>query len=157
LSIKARIASIGKSRAEEQEQEKLAFFSGTEGISQTYCGAMMGGASLPGRAAIAFRNAGATEEMVARARLIYGSLPSEPPGRPRKYKNAKEADHAFYMRHRDRFRQKREISLKKQASNGEALHALTVEEVKAIHATADPLGGSGICRGGRRRHRGNDR
>jgi hypothetical protein len=28
------------------------------------------------------------------------------------YKNAKEADHAFYMRHRDRFRQKRAISPK---------------------------------------------
>jgi hypothetical protein len=59
---------------------------------------------------VAFRSAGATEEMIAAARLIFGSLPREPPGRPRMYKNAKEADHAFYMRHRDRFRQKRAIS-----------------------------------------------
>ena len=73
----------------------------------------MGGATLPRRAVKAFRSAGATEEMIASARLIYGSLPNEPPGRPRIYKNGKEADHAFYMRHRDRFRQKREISPKK--------------------------------------------
>jgi hypothetical protein len=67
---------------------------------------------LPRKAVMAFRSAGATEEMIAKARLIYGSLPREPPGRPRIYKNAKEADHAFYMRHRDRFREKREISRK---------------------------------------------
>jgi hypothetical protein len=50
----------------------------------------------------AFRSAGATEEMIAKARLIYGSLPSEPRGRPRMYKTPKEADHAYYERHRDR-------------------------------------------------------
>jgi hypothetical protein len=65
---------------------------------------------LPRKAVMAFRSAGATEEMIASARLIYGSLPNEPPGRPRMYKTAKEADHAYYMRHRDRFRRKREIS-----------------------------------------------
>jgi hypothetical protein len=52
-----------------------------------------------------------------RARLIFGSLAREPPGRPRIYKNGKEADHAFYMRHRDRFRQKREISPKNGATH----------------------------------------
>jgi hypothetical protein len=40
--------------------------------------------------------------MIASARLIYGSLPNEPPGRQRIYKTAKEADHAFYIRKRDR-------------------------------------------------------
>jgi hypothetical protein len=88
---------------------------------------------LPRRAAIAFRNAGATEEMIAAARLIYGSLPNEPPGRPRMYKNAKEADHAFYMRHRDRII-KLEANRRKR-KNGEATHALSLEEVKAIHAS----------------------
>jgi hypothetical protein len=57
----------------------------------------MGGATLPRRAVKAFRSAGATEEMIASARLIFGSLAREPPGRPRIYKNAKEADHAFYI------------------------------------------------------------
>jgi hypothetical protein len=64
---------------------------------------------------IAFRNAGVTEEIIAVARLIYGSLPNEPPGRPRMYKNGKEADHAYYMRHRDRFRRKRVISPNNEA------------------------------------------
>jgi hypothetical protein len=77
----------------------------------------------------AFRSAGATEEMIAKARLIFGSLPSEPPGRPRMYKNAKEADHAFYMRHRDRFREMREISRK----NGH--HPLPSEYVEAVGRT----------------------
>jgi hypothetical protein len=63
---------------------------------------LMGGASLPRRAVTAFRSAGATEEMIARARLIFGSLPREAAGRPRMYKNRKEADHAFYVRKRDR-------------------------------------------------------
>jgi hypothetical protein len=74
------------------------------------CGALMGGASLPRKVVTAFRSAGATEEMIASARLIFGSLPSEPPGRPRMYKNSKEADHAFYIRNRDRLREKRAIS-----------------------------------------------
>jgi hypothetical protein len=68
---------------------------------------------LPRRAVKAFRSAGATEEMIASARFIFGSLPREPPGRPRKYKNGKEADHAFYIRKRDRLRQKRAISPKR--------------------------------------------
>jgi hypothetical protein len=82
-----------------------------EGVrGNTYCGALMGGGSLPRKVVTAFRSAGATEEMIASARLIFGSLPREAPGRPRMYQNSKEADHAFYMRHRDRFRQKRVIS-----------------------------------------------
>jgi hypothetical protein len=72
--------------------------------------------------------------MIAGARLVFASLPREAPGRPRKYKNSKEADHAYYMRHRDRLRRKRVISPKKQAPNGEDTHALTLEEAKAIHA-----------------------
>jgi hypothetical protein len=39
------------------------------------------------------------------------------------YKNAKEADHAFYMRHRDRLRRKRVISPNNEAPNGEDTHA----------------------------------
>jgi hypothetical protein len=117
----------------------------------------MGGATLPRKAAKAFRSAGATEEIIAAARLIYGSLPNEPRGRPRLYKTGKEADHAFYMRHRDRFRRKRVISPNNAESeeaarerriaqlveaalppraevpNGEDTHVLTLEEVKAIH------------------------
>ena len=77
-------------------------------------------------------------------------MPREPPGRPRIYKNAKEADHAFYMRHRDRLRRKRVISPNKAESeearerriaqlveaalppravvpNGEDTHGLTLE------------------------------
>jgi hypothetical protein len=69
------------------------------------------GATLP-RRAVTFRSAGATEEMIASARLIFGSLPCESPGRPRMYKSSKETDHAFYMRHRDRLREKRMISPK---------------------------------------------
>jgi hypothetical protein len=83
------------------------------------------------------------------------------------YKNSKEADHAFYMRHRDRLRQKREISPNKapppeilspaaeqemlereklegkrfwQAPNGEDHHVLTLDEAKAIHEYADAVG-----------------
>jgi hypothetical protein len=110
----------------------------------------MGGASLPRRAVKAFRSAGATEEMIASARLIYGSLPNEPPGRPRKYKNGKEADHAFYMRHRDRFREKRMISTKnshpisrKYAEEiGRVLIGTEMLPTKPASPEADPLGGS---------------
>jgi hypothetical protein len=76
-------------------------------------GVLMGGASLPRKAITAFRSAGATEEMIAGARLIFGSLPPEAPGRPRMYKNRKEADHAFYIRKRDRHRKMRAISSNK--------------------------------------------
>jgi hypothetical protein len=62
------------------------------------------------KAITAFRNAGATEEMIASARLIFGSLPREAPGRPRMYKKSKEANHAFYIRHRDRHRKMLAIS-----------------------------------------------
>jgi hypothetical protein len=101
---------------------------------------------------------------------------------PRMYKTPKEADRAYYMRHRERFRRKREIAKKNAAEearerritqlveaalpnghnplpaeyveavgrtligsdmlpkpNGEDTHALTLEEVKAIHAPTDPL------------------
>ena len=92
---------------------------------------------MPRRAVKAFRSAGATEEMIASARLIYGSLPNEPPGRPRKYKNGKEADHAFYMRHRDRFRKMREISPK----NGRTHATAPVSKPLALaHKHADAIG-----------------
>jgi hypothetical protein len=83
--------------------------------------------------------AGATEEMVAAACLLFGSLPREAPGRPRKYKNGKEARHAYYVRHRDRLKKNGGISSKK-APNGEDTHVLTLDEVKAIHApVSEPL------------------
>ena len=97
----------------------------------------MGVASLPRRAATAFRNVGATEEMIAAARLIYGSLPNEPRGRQRIYKTAKEADHAFYMRHRDRFRENRAISPK----NGHVSEplALARKHADVIGRALDPM------------------
>jgi hypothetical protein len=73
------------------------------------------GASLPRKAIKAFQGAGATEEMVAAACLPFASLPREAPGRPRKYKNRKEATHAYYMRHRDRLRKMEAIRRKKKA------------------------------------------
>jgi hypothetical protein len=94
---------------------------------------MMRVAYLPRKAVAAFRSAGATEEMIAGARLIYGSLPNEPPGRQRMYKTAKEADHAFYIRKRD----KRRKMLANTKKNGKATHALSLAEVKAI-AMAHP-------------------
>jgi hypothetical protein len=50
------------------------------------------------------------------------------------YKNSKEADHAFYMRHRDRLRRKRTISPNNKAPNGEDTHVLTPNPVKAMVA-----------------------
>jgi hypothetical protein len=84
----------------------------------------MGGATLPRKAVMAFRSAGATEEMIAGARLIFGSLPREAPGRPRMYKNSKEADHAYYIRNRDRLREMRAIS-----PNNGATHPLPASPV----------------------------
>jgi hypothetical protein len=52
--------------------------------------------------------------MVAAACLLFASLPREAPGRPRMYKNSKEADHAYYVRNRDRLRKMREISPKRR-------------------------------------------
>jgi hypothetical protein len=75
----------------------------------------MGGASLPQKVITAFRSAGATEEMIARAGLVFASLPREAPGRPRKYRNSKEADHAYYVRKRDRLREMQAISPKNGA------------------------------------------
>jgi hypothetical protein len=49
------------------------------------------------------------------------------------YKNSKEADHAYYVRNRDRLRQKQVISPNNQAPNGEDTHFLTLEEARAIH------------------------
>jgi hypothetical protein len=60
------------------------------------------------------------------------------------YKNAKEADHAFYMRHRDRFRQKRAISpnnhrdrfrQKRAISPNNGHHPLPSEYVEAVGRT----------------------
>jgi hypothetical protein len=87
----------------------------------------MGGGSLPRKAVKAFRSAGATEEMIASARLIFASLPREAPGRPRMYKNCKEADHAYYERHRDRII-KLEANRRKNRKK-----PLSLEEVRAIH------------------------
>jgi hypothetical protein len=72
---------------------------------------------LPRRAVKAFRSAGATEEMIEVARLMYGSLANEPPGRPRKYKTGKEARHAYYMRHRGRLLKLQAIRNKKQKAD----------------------------------------
>jgi hypothetical protein len=74
--------------------------------------------------------------MIARARLIFGSLPREAPGRPRMYKNSKEADHAFYMRHRDRFRKMREISPK----NGHPMKDMAVVIAETIVAAVPDTG-----------------
>jgi hypothetical protein len=113
---------------------------------------MMRGATLPRRAVKAFRSAGATEEMIASARLIYGSLPNEPPGRPRMYKTPKEADHAYYERHRDRIikleanrrknrknkapepeEEARERRIAQLVEAALPLHFLTLAEARAIH------------------------
>jgi hypothetical protein len=67
--------------------------------------------------------------MIASARLIFGSLPREPPGRPRIYKNSKEADHAYYIRKRDR-RKMRAIS----PNNGHPMKDVAVAIAETIVA-----------------------
>jgi hypothetical protein len=107
----------------------------------------------------AFRNAGATEEMIAGARLIYGSLPSEPRGRTRIHKTPKEANHAYYWRHRDRIlkteanrrknrkhrafdeEDRRNARAPAEITNGEDTHVLTLDEAKAIHTSVRRLAG----------------
>jgi hypothetical protein len=96
----------------------------------------MGGASLPRKAVAAFRSAGATDEMIEAARCIYVTLPRDTPGRSRKYKTPNEANHAYYWRHRDRILKLEAIRRKRKKralESDEPTHALTLEEVKAIH------------------------
>jgi hypothetical protein len=79
-------------------------------------------ATLPQKAIKAFRSAGATEEMMEAARLIFGSLPREAPGRPRMYKNSKEADHAYYVRKKARQQEYEKIS-EISSNNGHPMDA----------------------------------
>ena len=55
----------------------------------------MGRVAMSFQVVAALRKAGATEEVIANARKMLGSLPRGPVGRPRIYKNRKEADHAY--------------------------------------------------------------
>jgi hypothetical protein len=70
----------------------------------------MGGATLPRKVVKAFRSAGATEEMIATAVLLFSTLPREQSGRARLYKTPKEADRAWYVRHKDRLKKKRDLA-----------------------------------------------
>jgi hypothetical protein len=60
----------------------------------------------------------------------------EAPGRPRKHKTDKDANHAYYMRHRDRILKMEAI--RRRNKKAQDTHVLSLEEAKAIHATARP-------------------
>ena len=68
---------------------------------------------------------------------FFGSLPREAPGRPRIYKNNKEADHAYYIRNRDRHRENRAISPKNGHVSGPL--ALARKHADVIGRALDPM------------------
>jgi hypothetical protein len=104
------------------------------------------GATLPRKVVKAFRSAGAsagaTEEMIAGACLILGSFPSGPVGRPRNYKNRAEPDRAYKLRKKER--EKTRISTPECEETRISTHALSLDEIKAIHATPDPVGRAAV-------------
>jgi hypothetical protein len=75
----------------------------------TFSGALMGRVNLSFKVIAAFRNAGATEKMIAGALGALGARVSGSVGRPRKYKNRSECDHAYYERRKQRARKCEEI------------------------------------------------
>jgi hypothetical protein len=73
----------------------------------------------------ALRSAGATEEIVALMQSCFDACIK--PGRPRQYANRTERNRAYRERRKQR---------EKVLAEAPDTHALSLEEVKAIHATA---------------------
>jgi hypothetical protein len=93
----------------------------------------MGRVVLSPKVIAAFRNAGATEEIIAGALGSLGARVSGSVGRPRKYKNRSECDRAYKLRRKERARKRDEIRSRLHgAAQGHVEPELDVEPIRRL-------------------------